>query len=51
MDVNGVYAALRNGEATETVAFTGGEATVELIGGETLEILDIPPVPPTRSRK
>ena len=41
VDVNKTYQALRNGETTETVTFTGGEATVTLIGGETLEILDI----------
>ena len=40
VDVNGVYAALLNGEATQ-VAFTGGAATVALTGGDALEILDI----------
>ena len=41
VNVDGEYQALRNGEMAETVTFTGGEATVTLAGGDTLEILDI----------
>ena len=40
VDIDGTYAALRNGASTE-IAFTGGMATVELTGGDTLEILNI----------
>ena len=41
VDLNGSYQTLVNGESGEPVEFVGGEATVQITGAGTLEILGI----------